>query len=112
MEIGQIAQAWYWLLFMILAFVLGQIGVQWRMKRALLFILRDLYDKGATSPQKAIPVPYHKAHLLRLGIRDLRPKVLESLLYQGLVAMTSDQRFYLVIDNIPKELWKTLAERG
>lgn len=111
MEIGQIAHAWYWFLFMVLAFVLGQLGVHWRMKRAAIFILKDLHNKGATSPQKAVPVPYHKSNLLRLGIRDLRPKVLESLIYQGFVGITADQKFYLVIENLPKQLWETLTER-
>ncbi|MFN3534919.1 MAG: hypothetical protein ACK4WB_05960 [Desulfatiglandales bacterium] len=105
-------QGWYWIAFMVIAFVFGQLGIQFRMKRAADFILRELSSKGAFAPESAVPLPYSKAALINLGMRDMKPKMLEFLITHGIVGRTQDGRFYLPKRDSQEEVLVRKVEGG
>jgi hypothetical protein len=72
----------------------------WRMKRAYIFIIEDLKDKGAYSAHSAVDLPYAKRNLLRMGLRQHHPQALGHLIMQNIVAKTEDGRYYLIEKNI------------
>jgi len=78
------------------AFVLAQIGVTWKAKRACLTIIRDLQTRGAYDPESAAALPYaQKKGLLHFGLRDYKPQALQHLVQKEIVCVTGDGRFYL-----------------
>lgn len=83
--------------FLVAAFLLSRLIVVWQMRRAAAFIVKDLEAKGALDKQSAIELPYSKAQLFKLGIRDYRPKALEYMIAQGAVGTTADDKYFLVV---------------
>lgn len=67
----------------------------WRIKRAYLRIINDLKKKEALDESSAIPVPYARESILRVGVRDFRPKALQFLVASGIVGVTEAGRYYL-----------------
>jgi hypothetical protein len=67
----------------------------WKMKRAGDFILRDLKKKKAFDPASAVELPYCKASLFHIGLRDYRPKALNALVGMGAVRLLEGGRYYL-----------------
>jgi hypothetical protein len=67
----------------------------WRIKRAMVFIIGDLKEHNAYTPESAIDLPYAKRSVLKLGMRDHRPLALDHLAFDNIVAMTEDGRYYL-----------------
>ena len=49
----------------------------WRFKRAYIFIIDDLKNKGAYSAHAAVELPYTKRNMLRMGMRQHHPQALE-----------------------------------
>jgi hypothetical protein len=67
----------------------------WKMKKASDFIIRDLKEKNAFDPSSAVVLPYAKSPMMRIGLRDYRPRALEALMNQDVVRMLEDGRYYL-----------------
>ena len=72
----------------------------WRFKRACIFIINDLKNKGAYSAHSAVNLPYAERNILRMGLRQHRPQVLNQLILQNIVAKTQDGCYYLTQHNI------------
>jgi len=72
----------------------------WRFKRACIFIINDLKNKGAYSAHSAVNLPYAQRNILRMGLRQHHPQVLDQLILQNIVAKTQDSRYYLTGQNI------------
>ena len=72
----------------------------WRIKRAFIYIVDDLKNKGAYSAHSAVDLPYAKRNLLRMGLRQHHPQALNNLIMQNIVAKTDDGRYYLIQENI------------
>lgn len=86
------------LIFLALVFVATRYGVARRMRSAVVAIVRDLKRQEAFDPQSAVNLPYERKNWLHVGMRDYRPKALGSLLHEGIVARTSEGRYYLALD--------------
>jgi hypothetical protein len=72
----------------------------WRLKRAYLFIINDLKKKAAYSAHSAVNLPYTEKNILRMGLRQHHPQVLDQLIIENIVAKTEDNRYYLTQQNI------------
>ena len=72
----------------------------WRLKRAYIFIIDDLKNKGAYSAHSAVDLPYAKRNLLKMGMRQHHPQALDHLIMENIVAKTEDGRYYLIQQNI------------
>ncbi len=83
------------ILFLIGVYVLSRFGVVWRTRRASALIIRDLERRAAFDPASAADLPYGKADYVRVGVRDFRPKALESLIQSGIVGKTESGTYYL-----------------
>ena len=67
----------------------------WRIKRAYLRIIKDLERKEAFTPASAIPLPYTRENIFRVGVRDFRPKALQFLIASNIVGVTESGTYYL-----------------
>ena len=83
--------------FILLAgvYILTRYGIAMRMKRAAALIIKDLERKGAVDPASAVELPYAKSSLFRIGLRDYRPKTIESMVHSDIVGMTPGGKYYL-----------------
>lgn len=81
--------------FLIGVYVLSRFGVVWRIRRASALIIQDLERRAAFDPTSAADLPYAKTNHFRIGVRDFRPKALESLIQSGLVGRTESGTYYL-----------------
>ncbi|MHB8829888.1 MAG: hypothetical protein ACYC6Q_10225 [Syntrophales bacterium] len=81
------------LLFGVLIVVLRIAG--WKMKKAADAIVEDLKKQNALDPASAVELPYSKADLFHLGLRDYRPKALAALVGQDVVRVREDGKYYL-----------------
>jgi len=81
--------------FLIGIYILSRLGVAWRVRRASGVIIRDLERRAAFDPGSAAELPYGKADCFRVGVRDFRPKALESLIQSGIVDKTKSGNYYL-----------------
>ena len=88
-------QIFFGILFLVAVYILTRYGILLRMKRAGSFILKDLERRQAFDPDSAVALDYAKKHPFRIGMRDFRPKVLESLVQGDLVGMTGEGKYYL-----------------
>lgn len=82
-------------IFLAAVYVLTRYGVAWRIRRTCGAILKDLEEKKAFDPDSAAELPYAKTSPLRIGMRDYRPKALDSLIQDGFVGRTSGGRYFL-----------------
>jgi hypothetical protein len=76
-------------------YILTQMVVGYRIKRAARGIVRDLDFKKAHTPESAIELPYAKSNLFRIGVRDFRPKAVAALVQAGVLAKTEAGRYFL-----------------
>jgi hypothetical protein len=83
-------------------YILTQMVVGLRIKRAARGVVRDLDHLKAYDPATAAVLPYAKPNLLRIGLRDFRPKALGALMQGQVVAQTPDGKYYLL--KRPQEL--------
>ena len=67
----------------------------WRFKRAYIFIINDLKNKGAYSAHSAVELPYARRNLLKMGLRQHHPQALEHLIMENIVGTSEDGRYYL-----------------
>jgi hypothetical protein len=96
MSTGEILNILPWIAFLIAAYLLSRFGVQWRMNRACLFVMRDLERREALGPQSAVELGYEKKSPLSIGLRDFRPKALADLVAAGIVGKTDQGRYFLL----------------
>ena len=84
------------LLFLMVVYILTRIGVARRIRHTAIRIIQDLERREAFDPNSAVELPFAKANRLRIGLRDYRPKALESLIQGHIVGRTQDGKCYLV----------------
>ena len=72
----------------------------WRFKRAYIFIINDLKNKGAYSAHSAVELPYTKRNMLRMGMRQHHPQALDHLIMENIVGKSEDGRYYLIQKNV------------
>ena len=95
-SIGDFMKILMYVVILIAAFVLVQVIVGWKTKRACLKIIRDLRTRNAYDLESASALPYaQKKSLLHFGARDYMPQALQQLVLQKIVYPTEDGRFYL-----------------
>jgi hypothetical protein len=82
-------------LLIIGAFMLSLCIAAWKTKRACGFILQDLQGKKAFDPDSAVELPYSRASMFHIGMRDYRPKALGALVKFDHVRMQEEGRYYL-----------------
>lgn len=82
-------------LFLVCVYVLTQMVVGWRIRRAGKGILKELENRKAFDAASAVDLPYARPHLFRIGLRDFRPKALDALAQAEVLGKTHDGRFYL-----------------
>jgi len=81
--------------FLVGVYILTRYGITWRIRRASLFIIRDLEKRKALDPESAVELPYGKKELFKVGIRDFKPRALESLIHDGVLGRTEHSMYYL-----------------
>jgi len=86
------------ILLLIGVFILTRYGIGWKLKGAVKHILADLKARNAVDVYSAVHLEYAKKPWLRLGLRDYRPKALQSLLAAGVVGRTGEEKYYLIVD--------------
>ena len=59
------------------------------------FILEDLKSKGAVTPETAVKLAYAHKSILKMGVRDDKPKILKQLIQFSIVGITDKDLFYL-----------------
>jgi len=84
------------MIVLIIIFFLTRIGIVHRIRRTAALIIKDLEMQGAFDPGSAADLPYAAPHYFRIGLRDYRPKALESLVQGGIVGRTENGRYYLI----------------
>jgi hypothetical protein len=77
-------------------YVLTQMVVGYRIKRAARNIVRDLDFKKAHDAASAVELPYAKTNLFRIGLRDFRPKAVEALIQGRILGRTEAGRYFLL----------------
>jgi hypothetical protein len=82
-------------IFLAAVYILTRYGMALRIKQASVSIIKDLEKKGATDASSAVELPYAKSSLFRIGLRDYRPKAIESMIHSDIVGMTPDGKYYL-----------------
>ena len=92
---SEAAQIILGLIFLIGVYIFSRYGVVWRMKRAVVFVIKDLERSGAFDPSNGAELPYAKTHFFNIGMRDFKPKALQSLIQDGVVGQTDTGRYYL-----------------
>ncbi len=83
------------LVFLILVFLITRYGIYVRVRRACARTVRDLEGQGAFDERSAVELPYAKSQFLRIGLRDFRPKAVESLIQGGIVGVTAEGKYFL-----------------
>jgi hypothetical protein len=82
-------------LLTVAAFVISVAFAGWKIRRACKFILKDLRTQRAFDPASAVPLPYGKTSLFRIGMRDYRPRALTELVKHDIVRLAEGERYYL-----------------
>ena len=72
----------------------------WRIKRAYILIIEDLKAKGALDPESAVKLPYAQKRVSKMGIRDHLPMALGHLVFDKIVCIAEDGRYYLKDKNL------------
>jgi hypothetical protein len=85
---------------LIIVFILTRKYHAWRSRMVYISIINDLKKKGAYSAHSAASLPYAQKNILRMGLRQHHPQVLEHLILEKIVAKTEDRRYYLTQPNI------------
>ncbi len=67
----------------------------WRIKRAYRLIIEDLKAQGAFDSESAIKLPYARRSVSKMGIRDHLPLALDHLVFDNIVCLVEDDRYYL-----------------
>lgn len=82
-------------LLLIAVFALTQFGMALRIRNAGRRTVEDLQRQKALDEASAVSLPYGEQRMFKIGLRDFRPKALESLVQAGIVGRTLEGKFYL-----------------
>ena len=93
---SETVQIVFGIVLLIGVYILTQMVVGLRIRRAARGVVRDLENRQAKTPESAVELPYAKRNLLRIGLKDFRPKAVEALLQAGIIGSTADGRFYAI----------------
>jgi hypothetical protein len=74
----------------------------WKISRSYKLIIDDLRDKAAYEPATAVELTYARRSVAKMGVRDHRPMAMDHLLFDNIVAMTEDGKYYLKDKSILK----------
>lgn len=85
------------ILFLIVVFIATRYGIFLRIKGACNAVIKDLERKAAWDEASAVELPYAKRNYFHIGLRDFRPKAIQSLIEGGVVGKTANERFYLKV---------------
>ncbi len=85
--------------FLILVFILTRYGVGLKSKKAGIQVLEDLRRQKALDMYSAVGLSYAQTSWLKFGLRDYRPKALQSMVEAGVVGMTGEKKYYLLQDS-------------
>ena len=85
------------ILFLILVFIATRYGIFLRIKSACKNVIHDLERQKAFDAASAVELPYAKQSYFHIGLRDFRPKAVQSLLEGGVVGKTTSEKYYLKI---------------
>jgi hypothetical protein len=92
---SEAAQIILGLIFLIGVYIFSRYGVVWRMKRAVVLVIKNMERIGAVGPTTGAELPYAKTHFFNIGMRDFKPKALQSLIQDGVVGQADTGRYYL-----------------
>ncbi len=93
----EVAQIILGVLFLILIFIATRYGIFLRIKGACKDVVKDLERRNALDQASAVELPYAKSSYFHIGLRDFRPKAVQSLLEGGIIGRTADGKFYLKV---------------
>jgi len=83
------------IIFLAVVYILTRYGIANRIRRTATLIMQDLERREAFDPGSAVDLPYGKPQYFRFGLRDYRPKALESLVQAGTIGKTETDKYYL-----------------
>ena len=83
------------IIFLAVVYILTRYGIANRIRRTATLIIQYLERREAFGPGSAVDLPYAKRQYFRFGLRDYRPKALESLVQGGIIAKTETGKYYL-----------------
>ena len=95
-EMPEFLQIIFGVIFLAGVYILTRYGIANRIRRAATLIMQDLERREAVDPGSAADLPYAKSQYFRFGLRDYRPKALESLLQAGIIGRTETDKYYLI----------------
>ena len=84
------------IIFLAIVYILTRYGIAHRIRRTATLVIRDLERQEAFDPGSAVDLPYAKPQYFRFGLRDYRPKALESLIQAGVIGKTETDKYYLL----------------
>ena len=67
----------------------------WRIRRTYRLIIEDLKAKGALDAKTAVELPYARARLVKMGVRDHQPIALNHLVFDDIVCIAENGKYYL-----------------
>lgn len=85
------------IIFLIAVFIATRYGIYLRIKGACKTVIKDLERRGALDEASAVELPYARRNYFQIGLRDFRPKAVQSLLEGGVIGKTAGERFYLKV---------------
>ena len=83
------------ILVLIVVYLMTQLLIAFRIGRAARAIVRELDRLEAYDPFTAVDLPYARAKLLRLGLRDFRPSAVQALVQVKVVSRTHAGKYFL-----------------
>ena len=83
------------IVFLIVVYILTRVLIVRKMNRIAKYIIDDLKTRGALDEQTSVALPYATRKAFNIGMRDYKPKTLESLVQNGVVGKVGDDKYYL-----------------
>ena len=83
------------IIFLAVVYILTRYGIANMIRRTATLIMQDLERREAFDPGSAVDLPYAKPQYFRFGLRDYRPKALQSLVQGGIIGKTETNKYYL-----------------
>jgi hypothetical protein len=86
------------IILLIFFFLLAKSVQSIKIRRACEMVVKDLKQKGALDSSSAVTLPYATSSFFRIGLRDYRPKAINTLVMSGIIGTTEEAKFYLKQD--------------
>ena len=84
------------IIFLAIVYILTRYGIAHRIRHTAALVMQDLERQEAFDPGSAVDLPYAKPQYFRFGLRDYRPKALDSLIQAGIIEKTETEKYYLI----------------